>query len=184
LPLIGAGLGVGMPFPYQGSNYYVPSHYNSFYPDYGYDDDYYRYANGYVYEIDGSSGYIEDVIPLLDRGYGVGQILPAGYSYYNVPYQYRDAYYDTDDYYYRYAPGAIYQVDRGSQLITGIASLLTGGLSVGQPLPPAYGVYNVPISYRDTYYDTPDNWYRYSNGYIYQVDPTTQLITAIVRSIV
>ena len=184
LPLIGAGLGVGMPFPYQGSNYYVPSHYNSFYPDYGYDDDYYRYANGYVYEIDGSSGYIEDVIPLLDRGYGVGQILPAGYSYYNVPYQYRDAYYDTDDYYYRYAPGAIYQVDRGSQLITGIASLLTGGLSVGQPLPPAYGVYNVPMSYRDTYYDTPDNWYRYSNGYIYQVDPTTQLITAIVRSIV
>ena len=184
LPLIGAGLGVGMPFPYQGPSYYVPSYYQSFYPDYGYGDDYYRYANGYVYEIDGSSGYIEDVIPLLDRGYGVGQMLPAGYSYYNVPYQYRDAYYDTDDYYYRYAPGAIYQVDRDSQLITAIASLLTGGLSVGQPLPPAYGVYNVPLGYRDTYYDTPDHWYRYSNGYIYQVDPTTQLITAIVRSIV
>jgi hypothetical protein len=184
LPLIGAGLGVGMPFPYQGPSYYVPSSYQSFYPDYGYDDDYYRYANGYVYEIDGSSGYIEDVIPLLDRGYGVGQMLPAGYSYYNVPYQYRDAYYDTDDYYYRYAPGAIYQVDRDTQLITAIASLLTGGLSVGQPLPAAYGVYNVPMSYRDMYYDTPDHWYRYSNGYIYQVDPTTQLITAIVRSIV
>ena len=184
LPLVGAGLGVGMPFPYQGANYYVPSYYQSFYPDYGYDDDYYRYANGYVYEIDGNSGYIEDVIPLLDRGYGVGQMLPAGYSYYNVPYQYRDAYYDTDDYYYRYAPGAIYQVDRDSQLITSIASLLTGGLSVGQPLPPAYGVYNVPMGYRDTYYDTPDHWYRYSDGYIYQVDPTTQLITAIVRSIV
>ncbi|HEU0285047.1 MAG TPA: hypothetical protein VFR52_07890 [Sphingomicrobium sp.] len=184
LPLIGAGLGVGMPFPYQGPSYYVPSNYQSFYPDYGYDDDYYRYANGYVYEIDGSSGYIEDVIPLLDRGYGVGQMLPAGYSYYNVPYQYREAYYDTDDYYYRYAPGAIYQVDRDTQLITAIASLLTGGLSVGQPLPAAYGVYNVPMSYRDMYYDTPDHWYRYSNGYIYQVDPTTQLITAIVRSIV
>ena len=27
----------------------------------------------------------------------------------------------------------------------------------------------------------PDAWYRYSDGYIYQVDPTTQLITAIVR---
>jgi hypothetical protein len=183
LPLIGAGLGVGMPFPYSGPNYYVPSYYQSFYPDYGYDDDYYRYANGYVYEIDGSSGYIEDVIPLLDRGYGVGQMLPASYSYYNVPYQYRDTYYDTDDYYYRYAPGAIYQVDRDSQLITSIASLLTGGLSVGQPLPPAYGVYNVPLSYRDTYYDRPDAWYRYSDGYIYQVDPTTQLITAIVRAI-
>lgn len=184
LPLIGAGLGVGMPFPYSGPSYYVPTSYQSFYPDYGYDDDYYRYANGYVYEIDGDSGYIEDVIPLLDHGYGVGQMLPAGYSYYNVPYQYRDLYYDTPDYSYRYAPGAIYQVDRDSQMITAIASLLTGGLSVGQPLPASYGVYNVPLSYRDTYYDTPDAWYRYSDGYIYQVDPTTQLITAIVRSIV
>jgi hypothetical protein len=186
LPLIGAGLGVGMPFPYQGPQYYVPSYYQSFYPDYGYGNggDYYRYANGYVYEIDGGSGYIEDVIPLLDRGYGVGQMLPAGYSYYNVPYQYRDIYYDTPDYNYRYAPGAIYQVDADTQLVTSIASLLTGGLAVGQALPPAYSVYNVPIAYRDTYYDRPDAWYRYSDGYIYQVDPTTQLITAIVRSIV
>ncbi len=186
LPLIGAGLGVGMPFPYQGPQYYVPSYYQSFYPDYGYGNggDYYRYANGYVYEIDGGSGYIEDVIPLLDRGYGVGQMLPAGYSYYNVPYQYRDIYYDTPDYNYRYAPGAIYQVDANTQLVTSIASLLTGGLAVGQALPPAYSVYNVPIAYRNTYYDRPDAWYRYSDGYIYQVDPTTQLITAIVRSIV
>ena len=184
LPLIGAGLGVGMPFPYQGPNYYVPSYYQSFYPDYGYDDDYYRYANGYVYEIDGGSGYIEDVIPLLDRGYGVGQMLPAGYSYYNVPYQYRDVYYDTPEYYYRYAPGAIYQVDRNTQLITGVPTLLTGGLAVGQPLPPAYSAYNVPLGYRDTYYDSPDAWYRYSDGYIYQVDPATALITAIVRAIV
>ena len=184
LPLIGAGLGVGMPFPYSGPNYYVPTSYQSFYPDYGYDDDYYRYANGYVYEIDGDSGYIEDVIPLLDRGYGVGQMLPAGYSYYNVPYQYRDYYYDTDDYSYRYAPGAIYQVDRDSQLITSIASLLTGGLSVGQPLPASYSVYNVPFDYRDRYYDTPDAMYRYSDGYIYRIDPTTQLITAMVQALV
>jgi hypothetical protein len=40
------------------------------------------------------------------------------------------------------------------------------------------------MQYRTSYYDTPDAWYRYSDGYIYQVDPTTQLITAIVRSIV
>ena len=137
-----------------------------------------------MYEIDGDSGYIEDVIPLLDRGYGVGQMLPAGYSYYNVPYQYRDYYYDTDDYSYRYAPGAIYQVDRDSQLITSIASLLTGGLSVGQPLPASYSVYNVPFDYRDRYYDTPDAMYRYSDGYIYRVDPTTQLITAMVQALV
>lgn len=183
LPLIGAGYGVGQYFPYYNQPaYYVPNSYNSFYPSYG--DDYYRYANGYVYEIDGSTGYIEDVIPLLDRGYGIGQMLPAGYSYYNVPYQYRDYYYDTGDHYYRYAPGAIYQVDAETRLITAIASLLTGGLAVGQPLPASYGVYNVPLTYRDRYHDTSDAWYRYSDGYIYQVDPTTRLITAMVQAIV
>ena len=183
LPLIGAGYGVGQYFPYYNQpSYYVPSSYRSFYPDYG--DDYYRYANGYVYEIDGRSGLVEDIIPLLDRGYGIGQMMPAGYSYYNVPYQYRDYYYDTDDYDYRYAPGAIYQVDRDSQLITAIAALLTGGLSVGQPLPAGYSMYNVPYAYRDRYYDSPDAWYRYSNGYIYEVDPTTQLIRAMVQALV
>lgn len=183
LPLIGAGYGVGSYFPYYNQPaYFVPSYYEPFYPSYG--DDYYRYANGYVYEIDGRSGLIEDVIPLLDRGYGIGQLMPAGYSYYNVPYQYRSLYYDTPDYYYRYAPGAIYQVDRDTRLITSIASLLTGGLAVGQPLPMGYSAYNVPLGYRDMYYDRPDAWYRYSDGYIYQVDPTTQLITAIVRAIV
>ena len=183
LPLIGAGYGIGQPFPYASNPYYyVPSYYQSFYPDTPYD--YYRYDNGYVYQIDAGTGLIQDVVPLLDRGYGVGQMLPVSYSYYNVPYQYRSLYYDTPDYYYRYAPGAIYQVDAGTQMITSIASLLTGGLAVGQPLPPAYSVYNVPMAYRPTYYDTADNWYRYSDGYIYQVDPTTQLITAIVRAIV
>jgi len=182
LPLIGAGLGIGQPFPYSGAGYYLPSSYQPFYPSYG--GDYYRYANGYAYEIDGRTGLIENMIPLLDRGYGVGQMLPASYSTYNVPYQYRDLYYDTPDYAYRYAPGAIYQVDRDSQLITAIASLLTGGMSVGQQLPMAYSAYNVPLSYRSQYYDTADSWYRYNDGYIYQVDPTTRLITAIVQAII
>jgi len=183
LPLIGGGYGVGQVFPYYDQpSYYVPSYYQSFYPDTPYD--YYRYDNGYVYRLDAGTGIVEDVIPLLDRGYGIGQMLPAGYSYYNVPYQYRDYYYDTPDYMYRYAPGAIYQVDRDTQLITAISSLLTGGLSVGQPLPASYSVYNVPFAYRDRYYDRPDAWYRYSDGYIYQVDPTTQLITAMVQALV
>ena len=185
LPLIGAGLGIGMPFPYSSPDYYVPSRYQSFYPDSPYS--YYRYANGYVYEIDRDTGMIEDMVPLLDQGYGVGQMLPASYSYYNLPDPYRSYYSDNDDYYYRYAPGAIYQVDRDSQLITSVVSLLMGGnnaLAVGQPLPMGYDMYNVPLGYRDQYYDTPDSWYRYSNGNIYQVDPTTRLITAIVDAIV
>ena len=41
----------------------------------------------------------------------------------------------------------------------------------------------VYASNHTSYYDTPDAWYRYNNGYIYQVDPTTQLVTAIVASI-
>lgn len=183
MPMFGLGLGIGQPFPYQSRDYYVPDYYQSFYPNSG--SDYYRYANGYVYEIDGRSGLIEDIIPLYDRGYGVGQMLPDSYSYYNVPYQYRGWYPENDDYYYRYAPGAIYQVDRETQLITAIASLLTGnnGLAVGQMLPASYSAYNVPLSYRDRYYDRQDAWYRYSDGNIYQVDPTTRLITAIISAI-
>lgn len=185
LPLIGAGLGIGMAFPYSSPSYQVPAAYGNFYPDTPYS--YHRYANGYVYEIDRGSGMIEDIIPLLDHGYGVGQMLPASYSYYNLPDPYRSYYREDDDYLYRYAPGAIYQVDRETQLITAIVSLLTGGnsgLAVGQPLPAGYDMYNVPYGYRDRYYDTPDHWYRYSNGNIYQVDPTTRLITAIVSAIV
>jgi hypothetical protein len=127
---------------------------------------------------------IDNIIPTYDYGYGVGQLLPTSYSYYNLPYPYRSYYSDNDDYYYRYAPGAIYQVDRGSQLISAVVSLLTGGLGIGQELPLGYDAYNVPFDYRSQYYDTPDNMYRYSNGYIYQVDPTTRLVTAVIDAIV
>lgn len=182
LPLFGAGYGVGQQFPVGPGNYAVPSYYQPFYPNTS--DDYYRYANGYMYEVDRRTGRVEDIMPLLGGGYGVGQMLPAGYSAYNVPYQYRSRYMDDDNYNYRYAPGAIYQVDKSSSLITAVASLLTGGLGVGQQLPTGYSAYNVPLDYRDQYYDTQNDWYRYSNNNIYRVDPQTQLITALVRAIV
>jgi len=180
LPLFGLGLTVGQPFPMAYNNYYLPTGLQPFYANSPYDC--YRYANGYVYEIDCVTGLIEDVDPLLGYGYGYGQMMPMTYSAYNVPYQYRSLYYDTSDYYYRYAPGAIYQVDPTTSLITAVAALLTGGMTVGQPLPVGYSAYNVPYAYRTSYYDTPDAWYRYSNGYIYRVDPATQLVTAIVAS--
>jgi len=182
VPLFGAAL-IGQPLSSSFVNpYRTPSYFSSFYPNSPYDC--YRYGYGYVYETDCVTGLVEDVIPTYDYGYGVGQVLPASYSYYNVPYAYRGYYPDDDDYYYRYAPGAIYRVDRESSLISAVASLLTGGLSVGQQLPMGYNTYNVPLAYRSTYYDTADTWYRYNNGYIYSVDPTTQLVTAIVRAIV
>ena len=181
LPLFGLGLTVGQPFPTSYTSNYMPMGLQSFYPDSPYSS--YRYANGYVYEIDPFTGLIEDVDPMLGYGYGYGQMMPATYSAYNVPYQYRNYFYDTSDSYYRYAPGAIYQVDPTTSLITAVAALLTNGMTVGQPMPTGYGVYNVPYQYRTTYYDTPEYMYRYANGNIYQIDPTTQLVTALVASV-
>jgi hypothetical protein len=183
LPLLAGGYMPGQYLPATYMSSYVPAYYgfNSFYPDYG--DDCYRYGYGVVYEVDCYTGFVEDVIPLYAGGYGVGQVLPSSYAYYNVPYQYRSLYYDTPDYNYWYAPGAIYQYEPRTSMITSVAALLSPGFSIGQPLPVGYDVYNVPYAYRATYYDTPTAWYRYNNGYIYQVDPTTQLVTAIVASL-
>ena len=182
LPLLGGGYAAGQMFPTSYMNSYVPNYYQSFYPDTS--SNYYRYANGNVYGIDPYSGMISNVIPMYDNGYGYGQMLPASYSYYNVPYQYRSMYYDTADYSYRYAPGAIYQVDRGSNLITAVASLLAGDIGVGSRLPLGYSAYNVPLAYRSQYYDTPTAMYRYNDGYIYRVDPTSQLVTSVISAFV
>jgi len=183
LPLLGGGYLPGQYLPQAYMSSYVPSYYgyNNFYPDYGNLCN--RYYGGVVYEVDCATGLVEDVIPTYAGGYGVGQLLPSAYNYYNVPVQYRSVYYDTPNYGYWYAPGAIYQYDQRSSAITSVAALLSPGFAVGQALPAGYGVYNVPYDYRATYYDTPDAWYRYNNGYIYQVDPVTQLVTAVVASL-
>ena len=192
IPLLAGGFLPGSYLPAAYMTSYVPDYYgfNSFYPasygpeyGYGYSNLCNRYAYGVIYQVDCYSGLVENVVPLYAGGYGVGQILPSSYAYYNVPYQYRSLYYDTADYNYWYAPGAIYQYDPRSSLITSVAALLSPGFTIGQPLPAGYGVYNVPYAYRATYYDTPNAWYRYNNGYIYQVDPTTQLVTAVVASL-
>ena len=192
IPLLAGGYlpGTYLPQPYMSS--YVPNYYglNSFYPasygsgyGYGYPNLCSRYAYGVVYQVDCYTGMVVNVIPTYAGGYGVGQLLPSAYNYYNLPMQYRSMYYPTADYSYWYAPGAIYQYDRSSSLITSVAALTSPGFAIGQPLPLGYSMYNVPMAYRTTYYDTPDAWYRYNNGYIYQVDPATQLVTAIVASL-
>jgi hypothetical protein len=192
LPLLAGGFMPGTYLPSNYMNSYVPNNYgfNSFYPSsYGYGYGGYnnnlcnRYVNGVVYQVDCVTGLVQDVIPLYAGGYGVGQMLPSAYGYYNVPSQYRSLYYDTADNGYWYAPGAIYQYDRDTSLISSVAALMSPGFSVGQPLPMGYNSYNVPYGYRQTYFDTPNASYRYNNGYIYQVDPATQLVTAIVASI-
>jgi len=159
------------------------------YRDWYRDDDryYYRWDGDYIYRVNRSGGLIDALFPYANRDYyyyPVGYGYPSSYNYYNVPDQYRSYYPDGGNMWYRYGDGAIYSVDPTTQLITGIAALLAGDLSVGQPLPSSYSAYNVPLSYRDRYYDTPDAWYRYNDGYIYRVDPTTQLITAAIDAIV
>jgi hypothetical protein len=192
LPLLAGGYMPGTYLPSAYMSSYVPNYYglNSFYPasygagyGFGYDNLCNRYANGVVYQVDCITGMVENVVPMYAGGYGVGQMIPSAYSYYNVPMQYRSMYYPTADTSYWYAPGAIYQYDRSSSLITSVAALMSPGFTVGQPLPAGYGMYNVPLAYRSTYYDTPDAWYRYNNGYIYRVDPTTQLVSAVVASL-
>ena len=183
LPLIAGGFIPGQYLPASYMNSYVPNYYglSSFYQDSPYGCN--RYYDGVVYQVDCVTGMIEGVVPLYAGGYGVGQMLPSAYSTYNVPYQYRSLYYDNDDYGYYYGPGAIYQYDQDSSLITSVAALLSPGFTIGQQLPMGYNTYNVPYAYRTNYYDTQNDWYRYNNGYIYRVDPTTQLVTAIVASI-
>jgi hypothetical protein len=186
IPLLAGGYLPGSYLPSAYMSSYVPSYYgfNSFYPaDYGFGGLCNRYAYGVVYQVDCVTGMVENVIPMYAGGYGVGQLLPSAYATYNVPYQYRNLYYNTPDYGYYYAPGAIYQYDRGTDLITSVAALMSPGFTIGQPLPAGYGVYNVPYAYRSTYFDTPTAMYRYNNGYIYQIDPSTMLVSAIVASL-
>jgi hypothetical protein len=163
----------------------LPQAYRSWYPD---DEEYfYRLDDGYVYRIDRDRNLVDGFFPLVTDwtgAYYVGAAYPQDYlGYYNVPVQYRPWYSDGDDY-YRYADGAIYRVDRQQGLIESIVSLLAGDLAIGQRLPAGYDMYNVPIDYRDRYVDGPDAWYRYNDGYIYQVDPTTRLVQAIVETLI
>jgi hypothetical protein len=160
--------------------------YRSWYRD---DDNFmYRWDDDYIYRVRRDGGLIDAFFPYQNRDYyyyPVGMQYPDYYNYYNVPHQYQSYYPNGGDSWYRYGDGAIYQVNPSTGLIQGIAALLTGNpLAVGQPLPMGYNTYNVPFAYRDRYYDTPNDWYRYNDGYIYRVDPTTQLVTAVISALV
>jgi hypothetical protein len=171
-------VGALLPVAYY-QEYNLPADYSSFY----YDDvdNYYRYDDGNIYAVDSRTNLIEALIPLLGGGFSVGQLMPAGYDVYNLPSQYRDDYYDTDESYYRYGDNAIYEVDPQSGMIEQIVALLAGDLNVGQTLPEGYDAYNLPMEYRDDYADSDEANYRYADGNIYQVDPQTQMIEAIVQ---
>ena len=138
----------------------------------------YRYRDGYMvrYGDSGISGYI----PLLGGALSIGQPWPGDFGVSRVPSYYRSYYNLGDD--YRYYDNTLYRLDPETAAITSIAALITGDdITVGQPMPAGYDVYNVPMGYRDRYYDRPDAQYRYSDGYIYQVDPETRLVAAAIE---
>jgi len=154
------------------------------YPNwYQYDDRYdWRYDDGYLYRIDPTTLVISAFLPLLGGALYEGQAWPSQYDDYQVdPYYVRYYGYAGDDD-YRYADGAIFAVNRSSNRIDDIVALLTGDRwAVGSRIPDGYDVYNIPPEYRDRYYDTDSAWYRYSDGYVYEVDPVTLLVRKVVE---
>lgn len=152
------------------------------------DDDEFYYLfddDGFVYRVDRDNDLVSSILPIFSSGLMIGEPLPLGYEVYNVPQAYRDDFVDGDEHFYRYDDNAIYRVDTETRLIEGVVALLGGNpIGVGQRLPAGYDVYNLPSAYRDEYVDDADSMYRYSNGGIYEVDPTTMLVQALVQMIV
>ena len=145
----------------------------------GYDRGNYFYDDGYLLRRSGSD--IAGYIPLLGGALAIGNQWPNSYGSSSLPDYYVDYYSLGGPQNYRYADDVIYRVDPTTSAIQSIAALLTGDqFTVGQPMPRGYDVYNVPSAYRDRYYDTPEANYRYSDGYVYRVDPQTQLVAAAI----
>lgn len=179
----GANFGIGQLLPTGYDAYNVPSAYRATY--YDTPDAWYRYDDGYIYQVDPRSRMIEASIPVSYDGYTVGAPVPAAYPGYAVPDRYSDLYYAAPGYDYRYFDGGIYAIDPNQQTVESQVALLTGQtFGVGQMLPMGYDAYNVPLAYRDRYFDSDRSLYRYADGYIYQVDPTTRLIQAVIDAIV
>jgi hypothetical protein len=138
----------------------------------------YFYDDGYLvrYGDDGISGWL----PLLGGALAPGRPWPGDYEPVALPDYYADYYELGPD--YRYHDDVLYRLDPETSTISSIAALLTGDRwTVGEPLPLGYDVYNLPYDYRDQYVDGPEAWYRYNDGHIYEIDPETRLVSAVIE---
>ncbi len=122
LPLLGGALGIGNVWP----DYYEPQPLPAYYTDYyslG-DARSYRYADNVIYRVDPETAAITSVAALLTGDQiEVGQPMPRGYDVYNVPYRYRDRYYDTPQARYRYSDGYVYSIDPETALVASVIDL-------------------------------------------------------------
>ncbi|MXP25698.1 hypothetical protein GRI39_06535 [Altererythrobacter indicus] len=141
------------------------------------------YEKGYLVKVS-ANNQINGYFPLPGGALSPGHLWPRQLKSGNLPDYYR-AYFNlgsSDG--YRLIDHIIYRIDPENQLITSIAALITGSdFIVGQPLPSGYDIYNIPYAYRAKYPDSDQAHYRYSDGYIYQVDPKTRRITSAIELI-
>ncbi len=145
------------------------------------DADRYRYDDGYLYRVS-AQGAPLGYIPVLGGALGLGNPWPTQYAFQPVPAYFTDYYGLNDGADYRYADGAVYGLDPRTRTITQVVALLTGQpINAGQPMPAGYDIYNIPYQYRAQYVDGPDASYRYNDGYVYQVDPKTRLVQAVIQ---
>ncbi|WP_034905207.1 hypothetical protein [Erythrobacter litoralis] len=122
LPLLGGALGIGNVWP----SFYEPRPLPRYYSDYyrlgnprGY-----RYADNVIYRVEPETAAITSVAALLTGSdIRIGRPMPRGYDVYNVPYAYRDRYYDTPQARYRYADGYIYEIDPETALVASAIEL-------------------------------------------------------------
>ena len=123
IPLLGGALSAGQLWPATYQSYALPDYHVNYYGLGGRDN--YRYANNVIYRVDPETAAISSIVALLTGDdFAIGQPMPAGYDVYNVPYGYRDQYYDTPDARYRYADGYIYRIDPETALITAAIEML------------------------------------------------------------
>jgi hypothetical protein len=140
----------------------------------------YLYNDGHLLRLNGDR--VAGFVPLLGGALAMGNPWPSYYDPTPVPDYYVDYYDLGPSGGYRYADNVLYRVDPQTSAITSIAALLTGNpIDVGARMPAGYDVYNVPYQYRNQYTDGPDAAYRYNDGYVYEVDPTTQLVRAAIE---
>ena len=141
-----------------------------------------RYDQGYAYRINPSTSLVQSILPLLGGALFGGNAWPQGYTDYEVSPYYERFYGIDDSNAVRYADGAMFRVDPQTQMIGSIVGLLTGDdWRVGSRAPEGYDLYNVPSNYRDQYTDSDASSYRYNDGYVYEVDPTTQIVRKIIE---
>ncbi|WP_395393426.1 hypothetical protein WBP07_00445 [Novosphingobium sp. BL-8A] len=123
VPLLGGALAVGQPWPGTYGAMALPDYYSRYY-DLGPASSY-RYYDNVIYRLDPDDAAITAVAALLTgNSIEVGRPMPAGYDVYNVPYRYRDQYYDGRDALYRYSDGTIYQLDPATRIVRAAIELL------------------------------------------------------------